>query len=164
MSTWRVWAVTVPLLLILVAAGVAMWLWRNLSSYWSAETAAAQYVLNHTPIDHLQTYQVFTASGVEDVFEGTDAFHQEWYAFYDQNQNEAFVVPTASVLPKSAAVKQARQSGIVPTAETLGYVTSQASGTLHPRDHIVYEVVGTAGSKLRFVYVDATTGRVLWKY
>lgn len=164
MSAWRIWAVTVPLIVIMIAVGTVLWLWRNLTSNWSAETSAAQYVLDHSPIDHLQNYEVFTASGLQDVFRGSDAFHQEWYAFYVPQANKAYVVSAKGVIPQSKAAAVASQNGITPDSETLGYVTSAASGVLHPKDHVVYEVVGTKDEKSMFVYIDAVNGKVLWKY
>ncbi|KRW91456.1 hypothetical protein SD51_08935 [Alicyclobacillus tengchongensis] len=164
MKNWKVWAVTVPAILIMMGAAVVAWLWRNLSTNWAAEQTAAQFVLNHTPIDHLQAYHVFTASGLEDVFQGTDAFHREWYAFYLPTVHESYAVPAANILSPSKVAATAKALGVKLQATSLGYVTAEAADTLPASQHLVYEIKGTTGSKLTFLYLDAVTGRVLWKY
>lgn len=164
MNTWKVWAITVPILLLMIAFAVLLWLWNNVSSNWNPETESAQYVLNHTPIRHLQSYRVFTASGIEDVFRGTDVFDHEWYAFYVPSKHTAYSVKEAALLKPQIIESNLKSQHISVNSLSVGYVTDAASETLKPANNVVYEVRGSDGSSTTYVYVDATTGKVLWKY
>lgn len=164
MRTWKIWLMTIPLLLLMICAALVVWLWRNFSTNWGPETSSAQYVLDHTPLDHLQSYHVFTASGLQDVFEGTDALGREWYAFYSPQQATAYSVPARVIEPMKRIEAEATKLGIQSQQPTLGYITANAKNTLSTTSNVVYEVEGVKNGKTTFVYLDAANGRVLWQY
>ncbi|WAH35151.1 hypothetical protein [Alicyclobacillus dauci] len=166
MKTWKIWLITIPVLLVMVGATIVAWLWQNLSTNWIPEERAAQYVLDHTPINRIETYNVFTASGLEDVFKGKDTFDNEWYAFYIPSSNRVFSIRARDLVSQQQVEGNLLKQNIHSQQCTLGYVTDQASGTLQTSSNVVYEVRGTdtVDSKTTFIYVDATNGHVLWKY
>lgn len=164
MRNWKAWMITTPFILLMVIASIVVWLWRNLSTNWGPETVAAQYVLNHTPLDHLQSYHVFTASGLQDVFKGTDAFGREWYAFYTAQSPNSYAVPATGIIPVAKVQADVLKLGVQAKTETLGYVLGDASTPFSAKSRVVYEVQGIKNNKSTFLYLDATTGHVLWQY
>lgn len=163
MRMWKVWLITIPLILAMICAAVCVALWKNMSSYWAAETSAAQYVLDHTPISKLESYQVFTASGVEDVFKGTDTFNHAWYAFYIPTEGTCYSIEANKLVTQKQIADQMSKLHIHTQQCTIGYVTDQSAKFLHPTDDVVFEIHGTMKGKSTFVYLDAVTGRVLGK-
>lgn len=161
MKTWKVWAITAPILALLILFGICIWLWNMISTNWGPEEKAAQYVLNHTPINHLESYQVFTASGVEDVFRGTDSFSHEWYAFYIPAQNKAYSFRVGSFVGEQQIQNELSKQNVHISSMTIGYVTDQAANTVKPSSHVIYEISGTKAGQPTYLYVDARTGDVL---
>lgn len=164
MKAWKIWVVTIPILLLMIAAAICIWLWRNLSTNWEPEKYAAAYVLNHTAIDHLQQYHVFTASGLEDVFEGQDAFGRSLYAFYIPTSQTVYTVPASDVLSAKRIQSTAVKLGLHSVTETLGFVTNEAAPKFGSTHSVVYEVTGVKRGQTTFVYLDAKNGHVLWQY
>ncbi|GEO27102.1 hypothetical protein AAC03nite_28870 [Alicyclobacillus acidoterrestris] len=166
MKTWKIWAITVPIILLMLCCAVIAWLWQNVSTNWAPEEQAAQYVLNHTPIDHIDSYQVFTASGLEDVFLGTDTFGHKWYAFYIPAKHTAYSVGVDQLVSAKKVEQSLLQDNIHTDTYSIGYVTGEASKALSAESstNVVYEVRGRENGKAIFVYVDATSGHILWRY
>ncbi|GMA60902.1 hypothetical protein NZD89_14810 [Alicyclobacillus fastidiosus] len=164
MRTWKIWAITVPIILVMIACAVLAWLWKNVSTNWAPEQQAAQYVLDHTPMSHIDQYEVFTASGLEDVFEGTDTFGHKWYAFYIPAKHTSYSIAANELVPQSTVEQSLLKDNIHTQTCTIGYVTGEASGTLHANADVVYEIRGSSLGKTTFVYVDATNGHILWRY
>jgi uncharacterized protein YpmB len=164
MRTWRVWLITIPFICLMVLAAIVVALWNNLSSNWNQETYAAEYVLNHTPLDHLEQYQVFTASGLEDVFSGKDTFNHQWYSFYIPSEKRAYSIPASRLINEKVVESNLAKLNIYTNVCHIGYVTNQASNTLKTANKVVYECQGTTKGKTTFAYVDAANGQLLWKY
>ncbi|MBF8377437.1 hypothetical protein IW967_06055 [Alicyclobacillus mali] len=155
----------VPIAVAVIGIGVLTYFWNLLSPYWAAEEKAAAYVLDHTPLDRLKSYSVFTAAGVEDVFQGQDGFGRTWYAFYVPSMGRAFTLPSSAVLSDAAVKRLAAARGLVVQSISLGYVASNPSApTWAKSGTAVYEVMGRSQGHLTFLYFDATTGRLLWQY
>lgn len=161
MRTWRVWIITAPILVVMILFGICVWLWNIISTNWGPEQKAAQYVLNHSPINHLQSYQVFTASGVEDVFLGTDTFGHEWYSFYIPAENQAYSFRVGSFVGKQQIETKLSKQSVHIKNMSIGYVTDQAASSLKTSSHVIYEIQGTKGGNPAYLYVDARTGDVL---
>ncbi|AEJ43469.1 hypothetical protein TC41_1537 [Alicyclobacillus acidocaldarius subsp. acidocaldarius Tc-4-1] len=150
--------------MVVIGIGVLMYFWNLLSPYWQAEQQAATYVLDHTPLDRLESYSVFTAAGVEDVFRGQDSFGRTWYAFYIPAMRRAFVLPSTSILPADEVKKRALARGIEVQSVTLGYVSSDEEAPSWAKaGTAVYEVMGRSNGRLAFFYFNATTGQLLWQ-
>lgn len=164
MKTWKIWAVTIPTMILMVALAVCVWLWNNLKSNWKMETVAAHYVLSHSPIQHLQSHEVFTASSLEDVFRGTDAFHREWYGFYLPQKHVSYSVLQSDLLKPKVIESKLLSQHIQPLKLTVGYIPRDTTSPLKSDHSVVYEVRGKIRSNVTYVYVDATSGNILWKY
>lgn len=165
MTRRKAWLASVPIAVVVIGIGVLAYFWRLLAPYWAAEAQAATYVLNHTPIDRLESYSVFTAAGVEDVFRGEDGFGRSWYAFYVPSLHQAFVLPATAILPQNQVKKLAMARGIEVETISMGYVAEGAGQPSWAKPNTaVYEVMGRSNGRLTFLYFDAGTGRLLWQY
>ncbi|SIS96934.1 hypothetical protein [Alicyclobacillus vulcanalis] len=161
----KVWWISVPIATVVIGTGCLMYFWNLLTPYWQAEQRAAEYVLNHTPIDRLESYSVFTADGVEDVFRGQDQFGRSWYAFYVPQLDRSFVLPASAVLPEREIAQRAAAYGMQVESIVLGYVANtNASASWAKAGTAVYEVTGRSHGHLAFLYFNASTGQLLWKY
>lgn len=166
MTHWKRWTA----LCVAVAGAIAVVLfiasWDTTSSEWMAERSAAQFALNHSPIERIQHHDVFTGAGAQEVFYGVDAFGHPWYAFVYGNPLTIRSQSAASLLTASAAAKQAKADGLQqPQSEHIGYWGSQAAQSFHVSRGVVWEVYGLVhGGKRAYVYLSATNGKVLWKY
>lgn len=165
MTRRRLWWTSVPIAMVVIGIAVLAYFWRLESPYWTAEQQAAMYVLNHTPLDRLESYSVFTAAGVEDVFRGEDEFGRTWFAFYIPSMQRAFVVPASAVLPESEIQQRARAWGLQVESVSLGYVANGADAPTWGKSvTAVYEVMGRLNGHLAFLYFNAATGQLLWRY
>lgn len=165
MTKRRVWWISVPIAMVVIGIGVLTYFWNLLSPYWAAEQQAATYVLDHTPLDRLESYSVFTAAGVEDVFRGEDGFGRTWYAFYVPTMGRAFVLPATVVLPADEVEKRATARGLEVQSISLGYVASDEDAPSWAKSGTaVYEVMGRSNGHLAFLYFNAATGQLLWQY
>jgi uncharacterized protein YpmB len=169
MKALRIWVTVILLSLILAAIAMVVALYNNLNSQWQAETAAAQYALNHSPISHIDGHSTFTGDGLQEVFQGTDLFHQKWYAFVwqaSETTHNVAVVAATSVVPQSNVTLQARKTGLTPRQVSLGYVNPASDNpALKVSKTVVWEVYGTTSSgKHEYEYFDGTSGKLVWKY
>lgn len=164
MKTWKIWSLTIPVILFMIASAICLWLWNDLRSNWQMERVAGRFVLNHTPIQHLQSHTVFTAAALEDVFRGTDAFHREWYGFYFPQAHVAYSILQSRLIKPTLVESNLRAQKIEPLNLGVGYIPDHVSNTLSPKQHIVYEIRGNFDNHITYVYVDATSGKILWKY
>lgn len=167
MKSIKIWVTVVFLILILAAAALAVTLYQNLNSQWQAETTAAQYALNHSPISRIDNHHTFTGDGLQEVFSGKDVFHQQWYAFvWGVNApNSIAVVAANSVIAKNKIVSAAEKSGIKPNKVSLGYVAQSNNPSLKLSQSVVWEVFGiNAKGKQVYEYFDGINGKLVWKY
>lgn len=165
MAAWRVWFWSIFIVLVIAASALFAGVWNNLSNEWSVETSAAQFALNESPLVHIDAHDVFTAADVQESFFGTDTFGRKWYAFVYGSPFVVHTVPASDVLSKENIVKKVALQHITPREVHLGYLDQQQQERLHTESNIVYEVVGsgpTGGTE--YVYIDAKTGKVAWKY
>lgn len=167
MKTLKIWITVVVISIVLALVAIVLALYQNLNSQWLAEQAAAQYALNHSPISHIDSYQVFTGDGMQDVFEGTDIFAHKWYAFVSDDSGAApsiHSVPAAGILSKNKIEAAVKQRHIHPIQITLGYVNAQ-NPAIQTTQSVVWEVYGTnAKGKHLYEYFDAKTGKLVWQY
>lgn len=166
MKTLKIWLTVIFISIILVLAALVLALYRNLNSQWQAETTAAQYALNHSPISHIDSYQVFTSDGLEDVFTGTDVFSQKWYTFVAESGSQLNVhtVSATDVISKNKVEAAAAARHIHPVRVILGYVGTNNTA-IHVSQAVVWEVYGTnAAGKHVYEYFDGKTGKFVWQY
>jgi uncharacterized protein YpmB len=165
MAAWRIWFWSIFTILVLGAVALVSALWNNLSSAWNVEASAAQFALDQSPIDRIQAHDVFTADGVQEVFEGVDAFGRKWYAFVYGSPFVVQAVPESDVVPKDRVWKNAMQLHIHPQAIHLGYLDDNQQARFHTNSNVVYEVVGDGpGGTTEYAYFDGRTGKLVWKY
>jgi hypothetical protein len=146
-----------------VAGGVV--LWRDLTTEWTIETEAAQYTLDHSPIQHIDRHTVFTASGVEQVFTGTDALGVPWTVFVAGPPWSATAVKSEDLLRPENVIAQALRQGYHVQQCTPGYLNDAVRQSLHVSSFFVYELraVDTRDQSWD-VLVDAKSGQWVWKY
>lgn len=166
MKAWKVWTTIASVIVLGTAVGITTALWNNISSEWQVESNAAQYALNHSPIDHILTHSVFTGSQAQEVFFGTDAFKRPWYAFVYGSPFTIESVPATGLLTKAAVNKQMTNQKIQPLQDALGYLNPDTQAALNTTSTVVWEVYGrqTSSGKFMYVYVNAQTGAIVWKY
>jgi uncharacterized protein YpmB len=166
MATWRIWFWSTFAVLVLGAVALLSAIWNNLSSAWDIEARAAQVALDQSPLDHIQAHDVFTADGVQEVFEGVDAFGRKWYAFVYGSPFVVQAVPDSALTAKDRVLKSAMQQlHIHPREIHLGYLDDNQQARFHTTTDVVYEVVGdTPSGNTEYVYFDARTGKFIWKY
>ncbi|MCL6547997.1 MAG: hypothetical protein K6T30_03710 [Alicyclobacillus sp.] len=162
MKTWKVWIWVGAAVAGLAVFALLLALWNNLNSEWTVETQAAQLTLDHSPIDRIESHQVFTAAGVEEVFYGTDAFGRPWYAFVHGTPPVVSYLPAAEVETDREVRAKAAQLGIRPLAVTIGYLNGTAQAAFRTQANVVWEVYGKDAEGHRvWAYFDAVSGRLI---
>jgi len=164
MKSWRVWVTLASIVLLLSIIATATAVWKNVSSEWHVNQSNAQYALDHTPINRILSHDIFTASGNEDVFYGTDTFQHKWYAFVSNQPLSVRAVSASGVLSKAQMLKIATKSGIRVKTLHIGDLDNQTANTFHTTSSIVWEVYGSIGKNDAYVYYDGKSGKLLWKY
>lgn len=166
MKAWKIWTGAAIVVVLGAVSTVTAVLWNNVSSEWQVEQNAAQFALNHSPINHITEHSVFTASQAQEVFLGTDAFHRLWYAFVYGSPFTVQSVPAANLLTQTAVDKKVESQHIRPIQDTIGYLNPETQAACNTTATIVWEVYGREGAAGKFVYlfVDARTGKIVWKY
>ncbi|MBX6352838.1 MAG: hypothetical protein IRZ10_05830 [Thermoflavifilum sp.] len=165
MKTWQ-WATT-TVLGLLVVAGVAAGtsLWFHLEPEWEVETSAAQFALDHSPLQHIEQHQVFTADGVEQVFAGQDAWGNRWTVFVSGPPWTWHAVKTGDLVSEQTVERQARGHGYEVLSCVPGWLNATLVADLHAQTQVVYEVHALdAKGQTWYALVDAKTGQWLWKY
>ncbi|MCL6515516.1 hypothetical protein [Alicyclobacillus sp.] len=169
MRSWKIILITGGLMVLLGAAALLIALWNNVDTVWQQETAAAQYALDHTPIDRIDGHDRFTANGVQEVFTGTDAFGRRWYVFVTvaadagENAFTAQFVRADGLLGEQDIVQRAAKSHLRAISGHIGYVSPQSDTAFHSDSGVVWEVeaLNAQGQRL-YLYYDARTGGLLW--
>ncbi|WDL97236.1 hypothetical protein [Alicyclobacillus sp. ALC3] len=154
------WTAAVAFFLVIVALVVAAW--DNVSSEWNVEQAAAQFALNHSPIEKISSHQVFTANQAQEVFYGTDAFGHKWYAFVYGDPFVVHAVPATGLLTKQQADAVASKSGDKPLSTHIGYLDTAAAQTFHTSVGAVWEVYAQLpnGTDV-YLYFRANNGKAV---
>jgi hypothetical protein len=164
MKSWQIWTTVCVCIGILGSGALTAAVWNNISSEWDYEGAAAQYALNHTPIDKLVAHDVFTASGDEEVFSGQDTFGRNWYAFVSGMPFVASSVPAQGILTRQQTeAKVVKKYQMRVRSLHLGYLNDATSSLLHTKSQIVWEVYGSVGNRNEYLYLDAYSGTVIWQ-
>lgn len=165
MNSAKIWLITGCLIVAMAAAGAGLALWNQVDNEWQAEASAAEYALNHSPLEKISGHIVFTGGNVQEVFYGDDMFGRKWYTFVTENPLHAYSIPASKVIPKQKVEQLARAARIEPVDVELGYVpASNRLSTKPKQDQIVWEVYGYHGGKSEYVYYDAVSGKRLWQY
>lgn len=165
MKSIKLWMGTCLAIIIICLLALVLALWNNVSSEWAQEKLAAQVALNKSPLEHLSGHDVFTGAGVEDVFSGTDVFGHGWYAFVYGSPMQVNAVPAKDVLT-SQQVKQKVLAMYHISARSmhLGYITSNQIGSLATSPNVVWEISGKVGDNIEYLFVDAKTSTLVWKW
>ncbi len=164
MKTWKVWTTILLSVVVLSAGALTVAVWKNISTEWEYEGTAAQYALNHTPIDHLQTHDVFTGSGDEEVFSGIDTFGRRWFAFLSGTPFTVTSVLADGILTsKQIKTKVMSINHLKVISAHLGYLNYATTALFNTKSKVVWEVYGSVGNKNEYLYLDAYTGTVIWQ-
>jgi uncharacterized protein YpmB len=164
MKSWQIWTSVLGCIAILGAGALTVAVWNNISTEWDYEATAAQYALNHTPIDHLTTHDVFTGSGDEEVFSGQDTFGRKWYAFVSKTPFAASSVPAQGILTnQQIRAKVENKFHMKVRSLHLGYLNDATTELFHTKSRIVFEVYGSVGNQNEYLYLDAYNGTVIWQ-
>lgn len=165
MARFKWWLILGGIFVVGLACALTAAVWNSISSEWSVEYSAAEYALNHSPIDRIQRHDVFTAAGAQEVFYGIDPFGQPWYVFVYGTPFSVQVQSAKGVMTAAKAAQTAKQDGLHVISEHIGYLDSTAAATFHTNAGAVWEVYGqTSAHKHAYLYLDATTGKSIWKY
>lgn len=138
--------------------------WNNLKSEWDIEASDAQYVLNHSPLNHIESESVFTASGVEHVFRGFDVFGRSWYAIMSDSSRTIHAVPTSTLVSTSLIRHMATMRSVKLTSVHFGWLSTSTATRMNTHAGPVYEVFGTEDHRPVYLYFQATTGRLICQY
>src|SRR5579875_2363353 len=126
MGRLKWWLIGAGAVCIALVAALCVGAWNEISSEWQVEQAAAQYALNHSPIDHIQGHDVFTGAGTEEVFYGQDAFGHDWYAFVDGSPFSIQIQSASGILSAAKVQKAALANQVKPISEHIGYLNQAA--------------------------------------
>ena len=162
MKQWIIWLIVVAFIVVMGAFALFFALWNNFSSEWTIEQHAAQYALNHSPINHIDGHSVFTGPGVEEVFDGVDTFGAKWVVFVYGNPLTTHAVSAKGLLSKSQMQKMAVQQFHLKSPQlSLGYLPASERSVLKTNARVVWEVYGQRGAMSLYAYFDAYTGKLI---
>lgn len=165
MKAWGLWLISFLLVVVLVVVFTSTSLWNNLKSEWDVERAAAEYALNHSPLNHISSHDVFTANGAEEVFEGKDTFGRSWYAFVYGSPFQVRSVQKTALKPEPQIVARAKRDGLKVISVHLGYLDSGTKGQIGTNASFVWEVYGTTKTgNYEYAYFDAKSGKLVQSY
>jgi len=165
MKPWKVWIGVVTVVACLSLIAVVLALWNNLATEWSVERNAAQFALNHSPIDSITAHSIFNGNQTQEVFEGTDALNQKWYVFVYGSPFAVKAVPASGLIPAQRAKQLIHSLDLTNVQATVGYITATNTAIRPQSPNVVWELMGLTGAgSVSYVYIDATTGKILWKY
>lgn len=154
----------IAVFLLVVALAVFVVLWNNLNSEWAVEETDAQYVLNHSPLNHIESESVFTASGVEHVFRGLDVFGRSWYAILSDSTRKIHAVPTSILVSTSFIRHVAKAHSVELSSVHFGWLSTSTATRMNTHPGPVYEVFGIEDKRPVYLYFRATTGRLICQY
>ncbi len=165
MKAWQIWTFTTVLILIAVVSVGWAALWKNLASEWSVEASAAQYALNHSPLQSITKHDVFTGDGAEEVFEGKDAFGRGWYVMVSGTPPQAHSVQVQALKASNVIRAEASHSGLQVISTHLGYLDSQGQSQLGTNASFIWEVYGkTQTGTYQYAYYNAENGKLIHVY
>ncbi|WP_157076346.1 hypothetical protein [Alicyclobacillus kakegawensis] len=166
MNASKIWVITGTLIVLMALIGIGMTLWNEVREEWDVEQSAAQYALNHSPLERIEGHALSTGAGVQEVFYGRDMFGRSWYTFVTDNPRRAYAVPASQVLAKSKVEQLAERAGVTPIDAEPAYVPSSLAKTLPASRHVVWEVYGRQRNSGRseYIFYDAVNGKRLWQY
>lgn len=162
MKSWKLWLFGCTTVIILTVVALCSALWNNISTEWAVQADAAQFALDHSPLNHITEHDVFTAAGAQEVFSGTDAFNRPWYAFVYGSPFQVQYVDAANLRTKDEIIKDATARHMNPTTVHIGYLDTDQQATFHTQDPVVWEVIGRSSTnETTYSYFDAKTGELL---
>lgn len=142
MRRWKTWAVVSFVALVIIFVALVIGAWNNISSEWLVERAAAQYALNHSPIDQIKRHEVFTANQAQEVFYGDDAFGTPWYVFVYGDPFVLHSTAAAPLMTQKQADQAARAEHVTPISAYIGYLDASAAAIFRTTSGVVWEVYG----------------------
>jgi uncharacterized protein YpmB len=162
MKMWKIWLVSATAVATLGVVALACAVWNNLSSEWNVEATAAQFALDKSPINHIDSHDIFTASGAQEVFGGSDVFGRKWYAFVYGSPFTVKYVASDGILTQEQIISSAMKVHLKPLKEQIGYLDSYAQSTFHTDADVIWEVYAkNASGQSVYVYFDARSGNTL---
>ncbi len=165
MKAWTIWISTILVILIMAAIFIGTSIWNDLAGEWTVEQTAAQYALNHSPLSSITKQNVFTGNGVEDVFQGKDAFGRGWFVVVYGQPYKIRSIQTSAVANSKLITAEAVKDGLNVMGTHFGYLDQTGRSQLGTNVNFVWEVYGksTTGN-YQYAYFDAKTGKLLKSY
>ncbi|MFX4302458.1 hypothetical protein ACOJUR_09415 [Alicyclobacillus tolerans] len=157
-------SLSVFFLLLLLAAALTTYFEQTLQSHWSEETQAAEYVLNHSPIEKIETSTMFTASGLENVFTGKDIFGQSWIVFYFPDQQKLHAVLAKNIINTTQIETICRKFSLQPSQLSLGWLNQEHAANMNTNPGPVWEVYGKKQGENTYYYFNAANGDLICQY
>lgn len=159
MSAWKAWMVSVSAAVVIGGGALTVAVWNNLSSEWTVEAAAAQFALDHSPLMNITAHDVFTGSGAQEVFQGTDVFGREWYAFVFGSPFQVEFVQSRGILTKDQMLAAIHKQHMTPLKEQIGYLSPAGQSTFNTQADVIWEVYAKdqTGHPV-YTYYDAKSG------
>ncbi|RIV25692.1 hypothetical protein D2Q93_06085 [Alicyclobacillaceae bacterium I2511] len=165
MRHWKRWLTLSGLALVVIATAFIWAVWNSLSSEWRIEASAAQYALNHSPMQQLTSYSVFTGAGAQEVFTGKDGFGRKWVAFVYGPPYAVKSVPSTGMWSATRLTKSLKLQHITPVHLNLGYFNAAARESFHTAADVVWECyVRLPSGLLAYIYYDAYSGQQIATY
>lgn len=165
LSNWKAWLITIVSIVVLGAGAILLALYKNLNTEWKYQKQAAQVALNRSPVLHIKRHFVFTDTVQEEVFQGTDAFGAQWYAFVSGPPWKVHSIRVTQVISEAKVKTIAAKAGVDPISMHLGYLSGQNQPAVTTSNHVIWEIYGTSKSGKRlYLYLNGETGKQLWKY
>jgi uncharacterized protein YpmB len=162
MKNWKLWLVTTFGVVFIAGVAVISALWNNLSTEWSVEASAAQFALNHSALQNIQSHSVFTAAGAQEVFFGTDVFGQKGYAFVQGTPFRVHYQSAQGLQTRATVATLAKTQGFIPVSESIGYIGPQEQSYFQTKSGVIWEVHGRdQQGKWVCIYFNAKTGKEL---
>jgi uncharacterized protein YpmB len=162
MRMWKVWVSLAALVFTFGLVALSAALWNNLSSEWNVEASAAQFALNRSPLQEIDSHDIFTAAGAQEVFTGADVFGRKWFAFVYGSPFTVKYVPMDGILNKSQMMDILKKDHLNPLKEQVGYLDSNAQATFHTQSDVIWEVYAkTPAGDAVYQYYDARSGTKL---
>lgn len=163
MKIWKIWAIGIVVVVLAAVVAIGAAVWNNISSEWQAETQTAQFALDNSSLEHIDNHQVFTAAGLQEVYFGTDAFHNKVVAFVYGSPLEVYTVPQTELVTESSIQTEAEKSGVKIKSIALGYLSPDSEQMLGINNtNVIYEVYGTGPNQHDvYDYFDAMSGKLV---
>lgn len=165
MRHWKRWFTLIGVVFVMFATTFVWTAWHSLSSEWRTEAGAAQFALNHSPLQQLTGHSVFTGAGVQEVFIGKDSFGRIWYAFVYGSPYIVKSVPATGVWSAARMNQLLSSQHIKPVHLSLGYLDAANRKSFHITTDVIWECyVHLPSGAPAYVYYDAHSGQKLATY